>query len=147
MEQIVITAILVAIGFYWGRSNEAQHLESLKKRERKYKSIVTTGLKAPPQNLVISSSNLVQGSTVVSVDYFKQFMATIKLILGGRLTTYESLIQRARREAILRMKESAKGHDMIINVKIETSSISKGAGKSIGSIEVLAYGTAIKSQS
>lgn len=147
MEQIVLTAILVAIGYFWGKSNEQRHLSSLRKRERALKKVKTISIKEPPQAASIKSSKLVQGSTVVSVDYFKQFMATIKLILGGRLTTYESLIQRARREAILRMKEDAQEHELIINVKVETSSISKGAGKSIGSIEVLAYGTAIKTDS
>jgi hypothetical protein len=32
---------------------------------------------------------------------------------------------------------------MVFNVKYETASISKGAGNTIGSIEVLAYGTAL----
>jgi uncharacterized protein YbjQ (UPF0145 family) len=52
-------------------------------------------------------------------------------------------LDRARREAILRMKESCKKADEIINLRIETSSISKGRGRSIGSVEVLAYATAL----
>jgi uncharacterized protein YbjQ (UPF0145 family) len=59
--------------------------------------------------------------------------------------SYESLVDRARREAILRMKEQAieRGAVVVTNVRIETSSISKGQGKAIGSIEVLAYGTSV----
>jgi uncharacterized protein YbjQ (UPF0145 family) len=34
--------------------------------------------------------------------------------------------------------------DIIFNVKLETSSIHKGKGNNIGSVEVLAYGTALK---
>jgi uncharacterized protein YbjQ (UPF0145 family) len=43
------------------------------------------------------------------------------------------------------MKEQAisQGALLVTNVRIETSSISKGNGKAIGSIEVLAYGTSI----
>jgi len=43
------------------------------------------------------------------------------------------------------MKEQAvaRGANYVFNVKMETSSISKGHRNSIGSVEVLAYGTAV----
>jgi len=44
---------------------------------------------------------------------------------------------------VLRMKEACPDADQIINIRLETSSIYKGQGKQIGSVEVLAYGTAI----
>ncbi len=69
-------------------------------------------------------------------------MAGLINFFGGNITVYESLVDRARREALLRMKESAKDASEIINIKIETSSITKNT-KGIGAIEVLAYGTAI----
>ena len=60
------------------------------------------------------------------------------------MTAYETLIDRARREAILRMKEDCPQASQIINVRIETASISQNASKgTIGSVEVLAYGTAL----
>jgi len=47
----------------------------------------------------------------------------------------------------LRMKEEAKakGAHMIVNLRLETSTIGRSANKknSVGSIEVLAYGTAV----
>jgi uncharacterized protein YbjQ (UPF0145 family) len=88
---------------------------------------------------------LVTGSVVISVDYFKRFLASLRTLIGGRVTSYESLLDRARREAILRMKEEASklGADKVFNIKLETSSISKSAKGKVGSIEVLAYGTAL----
>jgi uncharacterized protein YbjQ (UPF0145 family) len=46
------------------------------------------------------------------------------------------------------MKEQAATHGAshVLNIKMETSSISKGQRNSIGSVEVLAYGTAIISE-
>jgi uncharacterized protein YbjQ (UPF0145 family) len=41
------------------------------------------------------------------------------------------------------MKEDAGEASEIINIRIETSSISKNAQRNVGAIEVLAYGTAI----
>ena len=69
----------------------------------------------------------------------------LRSILGGRITAYETLLDRARREAVLRMKEeaSALNANIIYNIKLETASISKNAAGSIGSVEVFAYGTAI----
>ena len=78
--------------------------------------------------------------------------ATIAGVLLGFLTPtsvpsggHESLVDRARREAILRMKDRARrrGARMVFNVKLETASIYKGRRRAIGSIEVLAYGTAV----
>ena len=61
------------------------------------------------------------------------------------MNAYESLVERARREAVLRMKADAQrqGLDMIFNVKLETASITKGAKGQIGAVEVLAYGTGL----
>ena len=86
---------------------------------------------------------LVTGNAVISVDYFKRVAAGLRKLFGGNLTTYETLVDRARREAILRLKESCQGATQIINLRIETSSISQGKSNQIGSVEVLAYATAI----
>ena len=91
------------------------------------------------------NAELVLGSVVISVDYFKRILAALRNIFGGPVQSYETLVDRARREAVLRMKESCINADQIINLRIETSSISKGGRNTIGSVEVLAYGTAIYS--
>jgi uncharacterized protein YbjQ (UPF0145 family) len=92
---------------------------------------------------------MVAGSTVVSVDYFKRFLAHLRNFFGGRVRAYESLLDRARREALLRMKTEAneRGFDAVINVRIETANISSPFGrngKGTAGIEVLAFGTALK---
>ena len=92
--------------------------------------------------------DLVAGNVVVSIDYFKQVAAGLRSLIGGRVSAYETLLERARREAILRMKEDAinKGADAVFNVKLETSSITKGRRQQIGCVEIYAYGTAIITQ-
>jgi uncharacterized protein YbjQ (UPF0145 family) len=71
--------------------------------------------------------------------------AGLRSLLGGRIGAYESLVDRARREAVLRMKRHAQdqGATQIFNVKLETSSISKGNRRQIGSVEIFAYGTGL----
>jgi uncharacterized protein YbjQ (UPF0145 family) len=87
----------------------------------------------------------VQGSAVISIDYFKRILAGLRNIVGGEVKSYETLVDRARREATLRMKEMAWDADIILNLRIETSAIGNSANnrKAIGSIEAIAYGTAI----
>ena len=69
-------------------------------------------------------------------------------LIGGRIKTYEPLLDRARREAVLRMTEEAQrlGYDAVINVRLETSRLAnaRSNGQGIAGVEMLAFGTAIK---
>lgn len=145
MGDLIVFLILLALGYGFGTYAEKRHYASIIKREGELKKLLVIASKKIPKNLSIKRAELVSGSVVISVDYFKRFIATLRNIVGGRLTSFETLLDRARREAILRMKEQAKkkGGSFVFNIKIETSSISKGQQRSIGSIEVLAYGTAL----
>ena len=61
---------------------------------------------------------------------------------------YETLLDRGRREAILRMRERAQsqGYDGVLNVRLETSQLAstRPDGQGTGGIEILAFGTAVK---
>jgi uncharacterized protein YbjQ (UPF0145 family) len=149
MADLVILATLLAFGYLFGRIAEKRHYKSIIKRETQYRHIVAISSRIPPQDSFSAQSSdacvLVSGSVVISVDYFKRFLASLRTLIGGRVVSYESLLDRARREAILRMKKSADVHgaNKVFNIKLETASISKSAKGKIGSIEVLAYGTAL----
>ena len=142
---IIIFFVPLALGYVFGQSIEKRHYLSIIKRESQLRSIPVIASKILPDEFTPCQTQLVSGNVVISVDYFKKFVAGLRSIVGGRMTSYESLIDRARREAILRMKQEAKrlNADYVFNIKMETSSISKGAKNNIGSVEVLAYGTAV----
>ena len=144
MYDIIILFILLTLGYVFGSMNERKHYKSIKEREKKYQQLFlrNTGKATNPAHF---RGHLVTGSVVISVDSFKRMLAGLRNIFGGRMSSYESLLDRARREAMLRLQEqSAKlGAITINNVRYETSSISKNARGGIGSIEVLAYGTAM----
>lgn len=143
--QIGLFLSLLLLGYFFGRHAEKKHYQSIFKRERKMRNIYLSTDRFPTTEFLYHDSQLVQGSVVISVDYFKVIIAGLKTLVGGRLTAYESLLDRGRREALLRMQEKAKrlNAEAVINTKFETSRISGNAGKGIGSIEVLAYGTAM----
>jgi uncharacterized protein YbjQ (UPF0145 family) len=140
--------MLVLVGFGFGLWAEQRHFRSIVEREKLLADIAVLPERFPPPRTPAPESRLVSGSVVVSVDYFKRVMAGVRALVGGHLNSYESLLERGRREALLRMKEEARrlNASEIFNVKVETASISKGAGNSIGSVEVYAYGTAFISR-
>ena len=144
MEQVIIFAVLLSLGYFFGRYAEKSHYKSIQEREKKLLQLPTTSSKHVfGENRDVKRCHLVNGSMVVSVDYFKRILAGLRNIFGGNVQSYETLVDRARREAVLRLKESCPKADQIINLRLETSSITKGRGNQIGSVEVLAYGTAV----
>jgi uncharacterized protein YbjQ (UPF0145 family) len=136
---------LLVLGFGVGRVAEQRHYRSIRRREEALRELLVFSARQLPADQTFSDSSLVMGNAVISADYFKRFVANLRKLLGGRLHAYESLVERARREAILRMKEEAqeRGAAMVFNVKLETSRVFKGRRRSVLSVEVLAYGTAV----
>ncbi len=148
MPDIIILICLLALGYYFGQRAEEKHYKSIIERENKLINLPLVTLKKPPIKQYEIDSALVTGSLVISIDFFKKFIASLKMLFGGGLTSYKSLLDRARREALLRLREQAEIRKafVVLNTHIETSSISKSSGRgqsSIGSIEVLAYGAAL----
>ena len=145
MIELIIFICLLLAGYIFGQMLEQSHYRSIRKRESLLRNIPLIASKKLPDEFTPCTTSLVAGNVVISVDFFKKFVAGLRNLVGGRVTTYESLIDRARREALLRMREEARqlGANYVFNVKMETSSISKGQRDTIGSVEVLAYGTAI----
>ena len=145
MYDLIVFLVLLALGYGFGRVAESRHLKSIREREQLLASVLAFSERLPPPSSGQRKVALVGGSVVVSVDYFKQVAAGLRNIFGGRVTAFETLLERARREALLRMKQEAAdlGAAMVVNVKLETSSISKGSRGQVGAVEVYAYGTAL----
>ncbi|MDP7524312.1 MAG: heavy metal-binding domain-containing protein [Arenicellales bacterium] len=146
MGQLIIVIVLIGLGYVVGSIAEKKHYRSIISREAQLLHIPTVSVKNMIEGGVdIIDARMVQGSVVISIDHFKRILASLRNIFGGKVTAYESLVDRARREAILRMKEKSPNADIVLNTRIETSTIGRSANnrKSIGSIEAMAYGTAV----
>jgi uncharacterized protein YbjQ (UPF0145 family) len=136
--------LLIAVGRFVGSRIERSHYESIREREARFSKQPAYSTKQFGRPGSIRSASLATGSVVISVDHFKRFVSGFRMLIGGEVRAYSSLIERARREAVIRMKESQPDADAYINTRIETSTISSTAGNErIGTIEVLAYGTAV----
>ncbi|MEB3289370.1 MAG: heavy metal-binding domain-containing protein [Leptolyngbya sp.] len=146
MPELFIFSMLLIVGLYFGNRAEQQHMQSLKRREQavQHLGISVAGGKAEfPQ---AQEAQLFAGSVVISSDFFKTFIAGLLNLIGGEISTYESLLDRARREAMVRMEESALawGANQVVNVRIQTAELSANSGKGIVAVEVIAYGTGLR---
>ncbi len=140
--------IIILFAYFVGNYIERRHFKKIRERETALHGYPVMTFESMPDTWRVGSSTLVSGSVVVSLDYFKRIIAGLRAIVGGRVKTYEPLLDRARREALLRMAESARasGYDAVINVRLETSRLAnaRGNGNGTAGVEMLAFGTALK---
>lgn len=146
MEILFIIGLII-FTFTIGSYIEKTHYVDIQNREKKIMGMPVISGKDVGYMNFSDGGEMVNGNVVISLDYFKLIWAGLKNIFGGHIRAYETLLDRGRREAVLRMKEEArlKGYNAVINMRFETSAISQVTGnKSSGCFEVLAYGTAVK---
>lgn len=142
MFDLILFAGLMTTGYVVGRIVEQRHYVSIRRRERQYRDVLAFPMRFPPDSVTPQDAFLVYGACVISADYFKTFVAGLRNLVGGRFRSYETLMERARREAVLRLKADAraKGAKLVVCVRFETTTISSGWAPSM---EVMAYGTAL----
>ena len=88
----------------------------------------------------IEALGLVKGSVVQSKNFGKDFMAGMKTLVGGEITSYTEMLNEARQIATKRMVDEAEalGADAVVNIRFASASIMQSAA------EITAYGTAVK---
>jgi uncharacterized protein YbjQ (UPF0145 family) len=147
MVELAVFIVLLMIGLFFGRASERRHFRELAAIEDALRDIVVSSGRGPADGGGFDGARLVVGSVVIAEDYFKRFAAALRGLIGGRIVAYESLLERGRREAIVRMKEQARqlGATQIVNMRLETASLSEdfSGRRPMFSAEFIAYGTAL----
>lgn len=102
--------------------------------------MIITNIEVVPGKPVLEHFGLVSGSTIRAKHIGRDFMASLKNLVGGELKGYTQLLQESRQQAMDRMVEEARlmGANAIVNVRFSTSSVAQGAA------ELYAYGTAVR---
>ena len=125
-----LPAAVLFVGWLAGHLSETKHERSLAAREEALKDVETTDLRNPPGFVGAEGPcSLVSGEAVVASDTFKTWVFGLKNIVGGESKTFTRLFDRARREALLRMKERARelGCDAVCNVRFDSADIGGNA--------------------
>ena len=83
---------------------------------------------------------IVEGSSIQTVYAGKDIMNSLKTLVGGELTSYTEMMEKARKLATDKMVKNAQqmGADAVICVRYSSSEVMQGAA------EVLVYGTAVR---
>jgi uncharacterized protein YbjQ (UPF0145 family) len=139
MFEVVSTVLLLVAGYFFGSRNEKKHIEELLVREKNLLTKLPTRADQGPK-IEHGEAFLVTSSVVIASDYFKNFIGALKNFFGGRMTTHETLLDRARREAVCRLREKAlaRGAQELVDVHICTNFIDQMG------VEISTYGTALK---
>ena len=143
---ILVYLTLLGMGYFIGNRRERKHYEDIKRREKSTLHVPVMSWGAKQELPYAHDAEMFVGSVVVANDYFKTISASLRNLVGGRVTVYETLIDRGRREAMLRMKESAIewGASQVLNVRFETANIAGQSRGGMGAVEIMAYGTGIR---
>ena len=144
--QIGIAIFLLALGFGVGGYTERKHIKRLNAREFEYKGVLVSTLSSDPACNLQMGGTLVTGECVIATDYFKSFVTKLKKLIGGELRAYLSLMDRSRREAVLRLIDSAQaqGYNAVCNVRFVSADVGGSSSTKKGSamVVIIASGTA-----
>ena len=93
-------------------------------------------------------AQLICAETVVASDYFKNFLSAFRKFFGGEMRSYNSLMERARRETLMRIKEQALalGYNAICNVRLEPADVGGMNKNASVMVCILGSATAYRSQ-
>jgi uncharacterized protein YbjQ (UPF0145 family) len=89
---------------------------------------------------ITETLGIVRGNTIRARHVGRDFLAALKLLVGGEIHDYTKMMAESREQSIDRMiaEAQALGADAIVEVRFSTSHIMTGAA------EILVYGTAVR---
>ncbi len=147
-QVLIFFLLLVILGYFTGSYREKKHYKSIQKRERQTRRLPMTTISSASALPATVETRLFVVALVISVDSFKRMTVALRNSIGeGHLIVQETLLDRGRREALLRLKEQAMewGATQMLNVQFETSTIGGShGGQKIGTVEIIVYGTGVK---
>lgn len=93
-----------------------------------------------PTDKTVQVLGLVRGNIVSSKNIGRDIMASAKTLVGGEIKSYSEMTNEARQIAEDRMIAEAEklGADGIVSMRFSSNTVMQGT------IEMLAYGTAVK---
>ena len=91
---------------------------------------------------IVEYQGIVFGEVISGVNFFKDFGAGIRNLIGGRSSSYEKELLDARRKALSELEERARlvGADAVVGIDIDYEVLGEGGGM----LMVTASGTAVR---
>ncbi|MEO1995713.1 MAG: heavy metal-binding domain-containing protein [Planctomycetaceae bacterium] len=138
--------MLLMLGLIVGGTVQRRHFASIARRKVDFEDIFVTQLKSFPQwTHGEKPPRMVAAEVVIATDYLKSFLAKFRNLFGGEVRSYQTMLTRAREEALLRLLEQvrAQGFDALCNVRYQTADVGgDNTRKKVAMAPILATGTA-----
>ena len=138
--------ILLMLGLIVGGTVQRRHFASIARRKLEFEDILVTQLKTFPQWAPGEKPPcMVAAEVVIATDYLKSYLAKFRNLFGGDVHSYQTMLTRAREEALLRLLEQVRsqGFDALCNVRFQTADVGGDTtGKKAVMAPILATGTA-----
>lgn len=148
---LVFVAIpLVVFGLVIGRTVERRHFRRLDEKEEAYRDVLVTQVKSFPNAVAFEvPPTVVTSQVVIASDYLKSWLSSWRKFFGGEMKSLRLIQERAKREAVIRLIESArdKGLNAVCNVRISGADIggnTMGGKNKVPMAAVIATGTAYR---
>jgi len=142
---IIIPLAIFVIPMISGQIIERKHVKELVAREAEIRKKVVVHNRRRPIMTRPARMTLVAGEVCIGADRFKTWLAGFRQLVGGRMKSLSPVVERARREALLRALESAakQGYTEVGNIRYSTANLKWNAPKQKELlISVMVYGTA-----
>lgn len=148
---ILVTFFIPVTSWLLGRWYQGRLLRALDGKEKQHGSLLKSknylSTSSSMTTMGASSSTLLHVSICVGPSWGQMFFMWLKSLFGGRLQSYDTVLDFGRREVLLRLHQQANqlGCASIVNIRIETSVISfaKNDNSKQASVEFLAFATGI----
>lgn len=149
---ILFSLLLPFLSWAIGRWYQDRLMSALQLNEKQQGNMLQSDQHLSTQSLMTTmaaeSSTLLHVSICVGPSMGQIFFMWFKSIFGGRLHSYDVVLDYGRREALLRLNQQAKnlGCSSVVNIRIETSTVSfaKNDKSNTSSVEFLAFATGIR---
>ena len=92
--------LILMIAYFIGSAIERRHFKDIQAREKRQRAFPVVTFETLPEDWQVTSAELIQGNVVISLDYFKRVIAGLRGLIGGRIKTYEPLLDRARHDSV-----------------------------------------------
>jgi len=149
---ILLSLLFPFLSWAIGRWYQDRLMSALLLNEKQQGNMLQSDQHLSTQSLMTTmaaeSSTLLHVSICVGPSMGQIFFMWFKSIFGGRLHSYDVVLDYGRREALLRLNRQAKnlGCSSVVNIRIETSTVSfaKNDKSNTSSVEFLAFATGIR---
>lgn len=146
---IVLPTLSWAIGNWYQNRLMNALLENEKRGGKMLQSDKHLSTSSPMTSMSADSSTLLHVSICVGPSWGQIFFMWFKSLFGGRLHSYDVVLDYGRREVLLRLNQQAKalGCSSMVNIRIETSTVSfarNNNSSKTSSVEFLAFATGLR---